>query len=146
MLIGVSTKTPFVFPIHSQTRKNLDTFGLMDTLRNTERIILTEPINYIRFMNLVFNCKFVITDSGGLQEETTHLGIPCLTMRPNTDRPVTVSQDTNQLCTMENLQRRIENTISGKVMHHAVPDLWDGHTAGRIVESIRTFGQSPSIN
>lgn len=97
-------------------------------------------MHYIRLMNFVFNCKFVITDSGGIQEETTYLGIPCLTMRPNTERPITVSQGTNQLCTMENLQRRIENIISGKVKPYSVPDLWDGHTAGRIVESIRTIG------
>ena len=114
MLIGASQETPLVFPIHPWTRKNLDAFGLMDTLRDAERIILTEPMNYIRFMNLVFNCKFVITDSGGIQEETTYLGIPCLTMRPNTERPVTVDQGTNQLCTMENLQRRIERIISGR--------------------------------
>ena len=139
MLISASQKIPLVFPIHPRTRKNLDVFGLIDTLRNTERIILTEPMNYIRFMNLVFNCKFVITDSGGIQEESTYLGIPCLTMRPNTERPVTVDQGTNQLCTMENLQHRIENIIAGEVKPHSVPDLWDGHTAGRIVESIRTI-------
>ena len=139
MLIGVSKKSPFVFPIHPRTRKNLDAFGLMDTLRNVEGIILTEPMNYIRFMNLVFNCKFVITDSGGIQEETTYLGTPCLTLRPNTERPVTVDQGTNQLCTMENLQRRIERIISGEVKPHSVPELWDGHTAERIVESIRAI-------
>jgi UDP-N-acetylglucosamine 2-epimerase (non-hydrolysing) len=140
MLIGASQETTLVFPIHPRTRKNLDTFGLMDTLRDAERIILTEPMNYIRFMNLVFNCKFVITDSGGIQEETTYLGIPCLTMRPNTERPVTVDQGTNQLCTMKNLQRRIERIISGEVKPHSVPELWDGHTAGRILESIRSIG------
>jgi UDP-N-acetylglucosamine 2-epimerase (non-hydrolysing) len=86
MLIGASRKTPLIFPIHPRTRKNLDRFGLMDTLRHAKEIILTEPMSYIRFMNLVFNCRYVITDSGGLQEETTYLGIPCLTMRPNTER------------------------------------------------------------
>ncbi len=115
------------------------TFGLMDSLRDAEGIILAEPMNYIRFMNFVFNCKFVITDSGGIQEETTYLGIPCLTMRPNTERPVTVDQGTNQLCTMENLKRRIERIVAGDIKPHAVPDMWDGHTAGRIVESIRTI-------
>ncbi|WP_319405951.1 non-hydrolyzing UDP-N-acetylglucosamine 2-epimerase [uncultured Desulfosarcina sp.] len=137
LLVGASQKTPLVFPIHPRTRKNLDTFGLMNTLRAAERIILTEPMNYIRFMNLVFNCHFVITDSGGIQEETTYLGIPCLTMRPNTERPVTVDQGTNQLCTIENLQRRIERIVSGDMKTHVVPELWDGHTAGRIVDTIR---------
>jgi UDP-N-acetylglucosamine 2-epimerase (non-hydrolysing) len=106
MLIRVSQDTPLVFPVHPRTRKNLVPYGLMDTIRDAEGIILVEPMNYIRFMNLVFNCKFVITDSGGIQEETTYLGIPCLTMRPNTERPVTVDLGTNQLCTMENLQPR----------------------------------------
>ena len=134
MLIGASQKTPLVFPIHPRTRKNLETFGLMDTLRDAERIILTEPMNYIRFMNFVFNCQFVITDSGGIQEETTYLGIPCLTMRPNTERPITVDQGTNQLCSMENLQRRLERIVAGGSGPHSVPELWDGHTAGRIVD------------
>jgi UDP-N-acetylglucosamine 2-epimerase (non-hydrolysing) len=139
MLVGVSQQTPFIFPIHPRTQKNLHTFGLMETLRDAGRIILTEPMNYIRFMNLVFNCRFVITDSGGIQEETTYLGIPCLTMRPNTERPVTVDQGTNQLCTMENLSDRIESIVAGDIKPHVVPELWDGHTAGRIVDSIRTI-------
>ncbi|MFO7716330.1 non-hydrolyzing UDP-N-acetylglucosamine 2-epimerase [Desulfosarcina sp.] len=137
MLIGASQKTPLVFPIHPRTRKNLNAFGLMGMLRDTDNLILTEPMNYIRFMNLVFNCKFVITDSGGIQEETTYLGIPCLTMRPNTERPVTVDQGTNQLCAMENLQGHIEKIVAGETKPHLVPDLWDGHTAGRIVDFIR---------
>ena len=141
MLVGVSQQTPLVFPIHPRTRKNLHTFGLMETLRDEEGIILAEPMNYIRFMNLVFNCQFVITDSGGIQEETTYLGIPCLTMRPNTERPVTVDQGTNQLCSMENLKRRIEAIVAGDIKPHAVPELWDGHTAGRIVDSIRSLAQ-----
>jgi UDP-N-acetylglucosamine 2-epimerase (non-hydrolysing) len=146
MLIGASQKVPLVFPVHPRTRKNLDAFGLMDMLRDAERIILTEPMNYIRFMNLVFNCKFVITDSGGIQEETTYLGIPCLTMRPNTERPVTVDQGTNQLCAMDNLQDHIEKVVAGDIKPHSVPALWDGHTAGRIVDAIRRLSQvrSPS--
>ena len=141
MLIRASKKTPFVFPVHPRTRKNLATFGLFDTLLDAEKIILAEPMNYINFMNLVFNCKFVITDSGGVQEETTYLGLPCLTMRPNTERPVTVDQGTNQLCTMENLQGRIEKIVSGDIRPHSVPELWDGHTATRIVDAIHAFNQ-----
>jgi UDP-N-acetylglucosamine 2-epimerase (non-hydrolysing) len=140
MLIRVSADTPLVFPVHPRTRKNLVAYGLMDTIREAEGIILAEPMNYIRFMNLVFNCRFVITDSGGIQEETTYLGIPCLTMRPNTERPVTVDQGTNQLCTMENLQSRIERIVSGNIKPHSVPELWDGRTAGRIVDAIRALG------
>jgi UDP-N-acetylglucosamine 2-epimerase (non-hydrolysing) len=136
MLIGASSKIPLIFPVHPRTRKNLDSFGLMETLRNAKGIILTEPMSYIRFMNLVFKCRYVITDSGGLQEETTYLGIPCLTIRPNTERPVTVTMGTNQLCTMENLPDQIENIFMGNFKAHRVPDLWDGHTAKRIVDTI----------
>jgi UDP-N-acetylglucosamine 2-epimerase (non-hydrolysing) len=136
MLIEASRKMPLIFPVHPRTRKNLDAFGLMSMLQDKEEILLTEPISYIRFMNLVFNCRYVITDSGGLQEETTYLGIPCLTIRPNTERPVTVTTGTNRLCTLENLPDRIENIFTGNVKPHTVPDLWDGHTAKRVVDAI----------
>ncbi len=139
MLIEASRKMPLIFPVHPRTRKNLDAFGLMETLQGTEEILLTEPISYIRFMNLVFNSRYVITDSGGLQEETTYLGIPCLTIRPNTERPVTVTVGTNRLCTLENLPDRIENIFTGNVKAHTVPDLWDGHTAKRVVDAIRAI-------
>jgi UDP-N-acetylglucosamine 2-epimerase (non-hydrolysing) len=141
MLVGAAQQIPLVFPIHPRTRKNLHTFGLVDTLQDAEGIILAEPMNYIRFMNFVFNCQFVITDSGGIQEETTYLGIPCLTMRPNTERPVTVDQGTNVLCNMENLKQCIEAIVAGDVKPHAVPELWDGHTAGRIVGVIHSLSQ-----
>jgi UDP-N-acetylglucosamine 2-epimerase (non-hydrolysing) len=140
MLVGVSQRTPLVFPIHPRTRKNLEAFGLMASLSDAKGVILTEPMNYIRFMNLVFNCRYAITDSGGLQEETTYLGIPCLTLRPNTERPVTVTMGTNQLCTIGDLSDRIESILAGDSKPHAVPELWDGHTAKRIVDLIRRPG------
>lgn len=139
MLIDASRKIPLVFPVHPRTRKNLDTFGLMDRLHDTKGIILTEPMSYIRFMNFVFNCRFAITDSGGLQEETTYLGIPCLTLRPNTERPVTVTVGTNQLCTMDNLSDRIEKIFTGDIKPYTVPELWDGHTAKRIADAIHAL-------
>ena len=96
-----------------------------------------EPLNYIRFMNLVFNCRLAITDSGGIQEETTYLGIPCLTMRPNTERPITIQQGTNRLCDFHHLQDMVETILSGNAAEGSVPDLWDGNTASRVVESIK---------
>jgi len=137
LLINVSERIPLVFPVHPRTRKNLVAFGLLDGLKHAEKMILTEPMNYVRFMNLVFNCQFVITDSGGIQEETTYLGIPCLTMRPNTERPITVDQGTNQLCTMESLEPRIDQILAGAAKSCQVPDRWDGRTAERIVNAIR---------
>jgi len=136
LLIDVSERIPLVFPVHPRTRKNLVAFGLLDGLQDAEKMILTEPMNYVRFMNLVFNCQFVITDSGGIQEETTYLGIPCLTMRPNTERPITVDQGTNQLCTVEDLEPRIDRVLSGAAKSHHVPERWDGDTAERIVDAI----------
>lgn len=88
-------------------------------------------------MNLVFNCRFVITDSGGIQEETSYLNIPCLTMRSNTERPVTIKQGTNRLCRLENLEKYTETILSGEYKTGQKIDLWDGKTSDRVVESIR---------
>ena len=82
-----------VFPVHPMTQKNLEAFGLMDDLKKTDTITLTVPLNYIRFMNMVFSCAFVIKDSGGIQEETTYLAIPCFTLRNNTERPITIANE-----------------------------------------------------
>jgi UDP-N-acetylglucosamine 2-epimerase (non-hydrolysing) len=100
---------------------------------------LDEPLSYIPFMSLVFNCRIVITDSGGIQEETTYLGIPCLTLRPNTERPITVTQDTNRLCNLENVEDNLKRVMQAKGNERRIPELWDGRTASRVVESIRQF-------
>jgi UDP-N-acetylglucosamine 2-epimerase (non-hydrolysing) len=136
MLHRISADIPLVFPVHPRTRKNLEKAGLFLTLQENPRLHLLEPQSYIRFMNLVFNCRLVITDSGGVQEETTYLGIPCLTMRPNTERPITVSQGTNSLCRSEQVEQRVHDILASGAQRHAVPEFWDGKTAGRVVASI----------
>jgi UDP-N-acetylglucosamine 2-epimerase (non-hydrolysing) len=136
-LIRAAKIAPLVFPVHPRTKNNLSKFGLLKMLAGADGMILTEPINYIRFMSLVFDCRFVITDSGGIQEETTYLGIPCLTLRPNTERPVTVTQGTNKLCTGTNLIEYVESICRGNQVKYSIPELWDGHTAQRIVSSIK---------
>jgi len=138
-LIRISQKIPLVFPIHPRTRKNIEGLKLMPVLEKEEGLILAEPINYIRFMNLVFNCRFALTDSGGIQEETTYLGIPCLTLRPNTERPITIHQGTNRLCTLYNLEDHVAEVLSRKSSPAGKIDLWDGQTAERVVESIKRY-------
>ena len=137
VLKRIAQKIPIVFPLHPRTRKNLERNGLMGLLENAEGFVLLEPLNYVRFMSLVFNCRFVITDSGGIQEETTYLGIPCVTLRTNTERPVTISQGTNVLCKPEGLAKTIEDSIWGKGNQCSVPELWDGQTTNRVVKSIK---------
>jgi UDP-N-acetylglucosamine 2-epimerase (non-hydrolysing) len=135
-LSRVSEKIPLVFPVHPRTRKNLIQAGLIDVLNEFSNIILLEPLNYIRFMNLVFNCRFVVTDSGGIQEETTYLKIPCLTMRPNTERPITVTHGTNTLCSLEDLEEKVEIVLCSENSVKCDIELWDGKTSIRVAEFI----------
>ena len=136
-LLAISEQIRTVFPVHPRTRKNLESFGLKEKLESSPGLILTEPVNYVRFMSLIFDCRFVLTDSGGIQEETTYLGIPCLTLRPNTERPITIEQGTNRLTTAEKMVKDAEAILSAEAVSSRVPELWDGHTAERIVESIK---------
>jgi len=126
-----------VFPIHPRTRGNLEKFGLMDELASIDGVKIIEPLGYIQFMNLVRSSAMAITDSGGLQEETTYLGIPCLTLRPNTERPATITEGTNKLVTPETLSAEMAKALSGDWPAGRRPDLWDGQTAGRCLESLR---------
>jgi UDP-N-acetylglucosamine 2-epimerase (non-hydrolysing) len=140
-LANISKKIPIIFPIHPRTRKTLESNDLMKILTDCKAIHIPEPIPYIRFMNLVFNCALVVTDSGGIQEETTHLGIPCLTMRPNTERPITITQGTNKLCKIENIVKEVEDILDSrfKIQNAKFINIkyWDGKTAERIVEFLK---------
>ena len=86
----------------------MEKLGILSNLENANQMMILEPLNYIRFMNLVFNCRFALTDSGGIQEETSYLGIPCLTLRPNTERPITITAGTNHLCTVESFENDVD--------------------------------------
>jgi UDP-N-acetylglucosamine 2-epimerase (non-hydrolysing) len=133
-LASLSKKMPVIFPMHPRTRKNLIEFDLHDRTVKAKSMIICDPIGYHETIGLVDQCAFVLTDSGGLQEETTVLGIPCLTLRPNTERPVTITQGTNQLTSLTALESDLSRLISGKYKKGHIPELWDGHTAERIVE------------
>lgn len=139
ILVQISDKIPLVFPVHPRTMKNLDQYNLLPILNNSPNLLLPKPLSYIPFMNMVFNCRLVITDSGGIQEETTYLGIPCLTLRPNTERPITITQGTNQLCDVNNLMEKFHDILSTPVSRPEPIKYWDGKTAKRIVGLLKTL-------
>ena len=136
-LVNLSEKIKIVFPIHPRTEQNLKKFKLFSLLEEAENIVIKEPLSYKQFMKLVFDCKFVLTDSGGIQEETTYLKIPCLTFRDNTERPVTVTKGTNTLVNLSNLRENIQKIMKGEYKSGEIPLLWDGKTALRVHKEIR---------
>ena len=136
-IIRISKLVTIVFPIHPRTEKRLKKFNLYDSLKLNNSVILCEPLSYIKFMNLVISSSLVITDSGGIQEETTYLNIPCFTLRKNTERPVTITLGTNRLIEPEDIKSSIEKVLNNVVFEHKCPELWDGNTAGRVVNSLK---------
>ena len=135
----ISKEIPLVFPIHPRTRKNADNIGILPKLDQTNKILILEPLNYVRFMNLVFNCRFALTDSGGIQEETSYLGIACITLRPNTERPITITQGTNRLCDIDRLAGAVESVLAAPARKECHIPQWDGKTADRVVQSIQNY-------
>jgi UDP-N-acetylglucosamine 2-epimerase (non-hydrolysing) len=136
-LLSVAKQIPVVFVAHPRTLKGLENFGLKNKLSSAENVVLLEPQSYVRFMNLVTSARVVITDSGGLQEETTYLGIPCLTLRENTERPVTVTMGTNRLVDSTSLAPALQEVLDDKWQTGTVPHRWDGKTAERAVDALR---------
>jgi UDP-N-acetylglucosamine 2-epimerase (non-hydrolysing) len=129
---------PLVFAVHPRTRKMIRTFGYEEQLTGMKNLILTDPLGYLDFLKLTCHAKMILTDSGGLQEESTFLGVPCLTLRENTERPITVRQGTNRLVGNDPekiLAGALEILRNGYPKKSgAVPELWDGKAAGRITE------------
>ena len=137
ILEEIQDKIKIVFPIHPRTKKNIQLFNLKEKMKNMKNLIITEPWGYLDFLCLMSNSKFVLTDSGGIQEETTILGIPCITLRKNTERPVTVEQGTNLLVSIDNQQvvEKAMDIIDNKIKpNKKIPELWDGKTTKRIVD------------
>jgi UDP-N-acetylglucosamine 2-epimerase (non-hydrolysing) len=136
----ISDFAPVVFPIHPRTLKNIETFGLKSLL-DTKNIITTQPLDYNDFLYLWRDSCLVLTDSGGLQEETTALKIPCLTVRENTERPVTAEIGSNIVVgtDVEKIMRFAMEAIEGKWKECRVPELWDGLASERIVKALQLF-------
>ena len=140
-LVEIALQTTVVFPVHPRTRKHIEAFGLQQAGVD---IRFLDPKSYLDFLALMDSASAVLTDSGGVQEETTWLGVPCLTVRPNTERPITITQGTNRL--VAGTRQAILEALD-EVLHAGVstatpprPDLWDGHTAQRIAEDLLAQG------
>jgi len=151
----IACDMPVVFPCHPRTRSRIDEFRLdhlfvknAAVLNDVSKgIIITDPLNYNDFLYLWKDCKVMLTDSGGLQEETTALGVPCLTLRENTERPITVHVGTNILVghDMKKLRSEVEKILHGRNKTGSIPDLWDGKASERIVNHICRYLEESSI-
>lgn len=134
-LCEVAENVPLVFPVHPRTRTRLSDGKFYTSLDDHPAIMLIDPLSYIPFMNLVLGAKVVVTDSGGIQEETSYLGIPCLTLRENTERPITITEGTNRLLGPADLVRSVRDLAPQ--FEATPPRYWDGRTAARVVASLR---------
>jgi UDP-N-acetylglucosamine 2-epimerase (non-hydrolysing) len=135
----IARELPIVFPVHPRTRQTIVELNLAGRIAQAPGLRLIDPLGYLDFVNLFSGAKLVLTDSGGLQEETTVLGIPCLTLRENTERPITVEVGTNVIVGTdpERIKTAALGALNGSAKRAtAVPPLWDGHTADRILDSI----------
>ena len=132
-LVQAAQSLPIVFVAHPRTINGLENFLLKGILADDPNILLLDPVPYMRFMSLVTDSRVLITDSGGIQEETTYLGIPCLTLRDNTERPITVSMGTNKLIGAHSLAENLKTVLDGKWHKGSRPPLWDGNTAQRAI-------------
>jgi UDP-N-acetylglucosamine 2-epimerase (non-hydrolysing) len=141
-LLDVQAQIPIVFPVHPRTRARLKEFGAVAArLDSAPGMKLIEPLGYLEFMSLASRAKFALTDSGGLQEETTALGIPCITIRETTERPITVDEGTNVVVGSDPQRIREEagRVLRGSGKAGRVPELWDGKAAQRIADAVLRF-------
>jgi UDP-N-acetylglucosamine 2-epimerase (non-hydrolysing) len=137
LLAQVSLRAPLLWPMHPRTRASIDRLGLQPLLADT-RVACLDPQGYLEMVGLMSHARFVITDSGGVQEETTALGVPCLTMRANTERPITIEQGTNTLAPLDAsvVLRHVDDILRHGGKRGRIPEYWDGRTAARIADHL----------
>ncbi len=130
---------PVIFPIHPRTEKRIAAFGMSENLKSWKNLITVPPLGYLPFLRLLSEASFVITDSGGIQEETTWLDIPCLTLRENTERPVTITLGSNRLVPLatQAIVEQAHLALDGGYRRKGIPPLWDGHASERMVDILR---------
>jgi len=135
----IQARIKIIFPVHPRTRKQIKNMNLEDRFTNMQNVVLVEPLGYLDFMGLFTNSKFVLTDSGGIQEESTVLNIPCLTLRENTERPITVKEGTNIIVGVdkEKIVKESRNVLNGTNKAGKSPKFWDGKAAQRIIKVLR---------
>jgi UDP-N-acetylglucosamine 2-epimerase (non-hydrolysing) len=136
LLRFIAERRPVVLPLHPRTRASLERHELLGTLESASGVHLTTPLGYLEFLSLVADCEVVVTDSGGIQEETTYLQVPCITMRDNTERPITCEIGSNTLAgaSLDQVRQALESLWQSGPKPCAVPELWDGNAAKRIVQ------------
>jgi UDP-N-acetylglucosamine 2-epimerase (non-hydrolysing) len=136
----IGERLPIIFPVHPRTRARLEEFGFNDSVRRARNLRLIDPLGYLDFLRLYSGARLVLTDSGGIQEETTVLGIPCLTLRENTERPITVEMGTNTIVgtDTDRITRAAFAALDAPFDKDVarIPPLWDGHTADRILDAL----------
>jgi UDP-N-acetylglucosamine 2-epimerase (non-hydrolysing) len=148
-LEAIAAQIPIVFPAHPRTQRMIGELGLDSRIQQTRNLMVIDPVGYLDFLNLMSGARLVLTDSGGIQEETTALGIPCLTLRENTERPITVEMGTNTIVgtDTEKIKASASAALSGSSKSRAgVPPLWDGATADRILDAILEASGSKLVN
>ncbi len=136
LLLAMPKATQMVFPMHPRTLNNIKRFELESQFNQLQNVLVLEPLDYFSFQNLIHNCKMVLTDSGGIQEETTFKQKPCLTLRPNTERPSTIDIGTNTLLhfDQDKILDNINDIMEGSYKKGQIPDLWDGQATERILK------------
>ena len=138
----ISRRLPIIFPVHPRTKKTIAELGLSERVESIKELRLVEPLGYLDFLNLSSSARLVLTDSGGIQEETTALGIPCITLRENTERPITVEMGTNVVVGTDTSKIISAATVAlngSAKMALRQPPLWDGHTSERILDALEEF-------